>query len=222
MDRPDIRFNAVFASPIVATALPRPEALNAQLRALFLSREAEGDRYRKRRKTPTVQINIFESEFDLFHWPDPPVQELRRFCLQALTYVIQQLNGYDVETMKSMQIVPDCWFHITRFGGYISNHTHPNASWSGVYCVHPGESPPQHPDSGVLRFPDARPYANMYQDLGNAQLREPFGYGSTNYKLQAGQLILFPSYLAHEVTPFYGRDDRITVAFNCKVVHAPA
>jgi hypothetical protein len=28
-------------------------------------------------------------------------------------------------------------------------------------------------------------------------------------------MIVFPSYVFHEVAPFYGRDTRITVATNC-------
>ncbi|HEX5313999.1 MAG TPA: putative 2OG-Fe(II) oxygenase [Gammaproteobacteria bacterium] len=27
-------------------------------------------------------------------------------------------------------------------------------------------------------------------------------------------MVLFPSYMRHEVSPFWGRDERITVAFN--------
>jgi predicted 2-oxoglutarate/Fe(II)-dependent dioxygenase YbiX len=34
-------------------------------------------------------------------------------------------------------------------------------------------------------------------------------------RLVEGQVVVFPSYLFHEVTPFYGRDLRITVATNC-------
>ena len=32
---------------------------------------------------------------------------------------------------------------------------------------------------------------------------------------EEGQIVVFPSYLFHEVTPFYGKDTRITVATNC-------
>jgi uncharacterized protein (TIGR02466 family) len=213
-----------FATPIVTLQMPDAEALNRDLRALFLAREAEGERYRKRVKTPTVQINIFESEFDLFSWPEPPVQALRGFCLNAVGRTVVELNEYSSEQaqqLNQLQLMVDCWFHITRFGGYISNHTHPLCSWSGVYCVHPGEAPGEYPESGVLRFPDARPYANMYVDPGNVRLKKPYGSGSINFKLRGGQLVLFPSYLAHEVTPFFGRDERITVAFNVAFVQRP-
>lgn len=212
----DLNFSIVtaFAAPIVAGFLPNSENLNVSLGRLFLEKEAQG--LRKKNKTPTVQVNIFESEFDLFSWPDEPVQQLREFCMGALSQAVCRLNNYAAEDVRNLRIHTDCWFHITRYGGYISNHNHPMASWSGVYCVAAGERPAEHPDSGVLRFPDGRPYANMYLDPGNARLAEPFSSGSVNYKLDAGQLILFPGYLAHEVTPFYGRDERITVAFNCQ------
>ncbi len=210
-----------FATPLAVTVLPNAAALNRDLKALFLAREAEGERWRKPVATRTVQINIFESEFNLFTWADAPVQHLRAFCLGKLGELITQLNGYRPDEVAKLKLRVDCWFHITRHGGYISNHTHPMASWSGVYCVAPGERPAAHPDSGVLRFPDARPYANMYQDHGNAKLRQPYGAGSLNYKLEPGQLVLFPSYLAHEVTPFFGRDERITVAFNASLHDAP-
>lgn len=212
---PPINIKSAFASPIVESYFPNSESLNRDLRELFLAREKEGDRYRKKRKTPTLQIGIFESEFDVFSWPERCIHTLREFCMQTLTYVVAQMNHYSQSEVAALRIYPDCWFHITRYGGYIAGHNHPMASWSGVYCVHPGEYPPDQPDSGVLRFPDARPASNMYLDPGNARICDPYEFASINYKLRAGQLILFPGYLMHEVAPFFGRDERITVAFNC-------
>ena len=34
-------------------------------------------------------------------------------------------------------------------------------------------------------------------------------------RLEPGQLVLFPSWLLHDVKPFQGEGERITVAFNC-------
>jgi predicted 2-oxoglutarate/Fe(II)-dependent dioxygenase YbiX len=34
-------------------------------------------------------------------------------------------------------------------------------------------------------------------------------------RLAAGEIVVFPSYVIHEVSAFYGRDVRITVATNC-------
>ena len=58
-----------FAVPFVEAQLPQSEALNAELHALFLAREAEG---RVRNPATSMRINpgLFESEFNLFSWPD--------------------------------------------------------------------------------------------------------------------------------------------------------
>lgn len=215
MQMPRYNIHTCFSVPIVEFQHPDCEALNAELKALFLAREKEGGRYRNPVPTPTIQVEIFESEFDLFKWPEPCVQRLKQFCFNNLLMTVARLNGYSEEKLRDIVLYDDTWFHITRYGGYIAGHNHPNASWSGVYCVTPGESVPDRPDSGVLRFSDPRAGMVMYMDAGNANLQRPFGSGSMNFRLRPGQLILFPSWLMHEVGPFFGRDERITVAFNC-------
>lgn len=211
--QPNLNIIPSFATPIVETQHPDCEALNRELKELFLGLEKD-EEYRKKIKTPTLQINIFESEFDLFSWPQPCIRQLRDFCINALYLTIGRLNGYSVEELKKLELFNHCWFHVTRYGGYISGHNHPMASWSGVYCVDPGEQPEDHPDSGVLRFHEPSPAASMFMDPANAHLKAPYGSGTVNFKLKPGHLILFPSWLMHEVAPFYGNDTRITVAFN--------
>jgi predicted 2-oxoglutarate/Fe(II)-dependent dioxygenase YbiX len=74
---------------------------------------------------------------------------------------------------------------------------------------------PDHPQSGLLRFLDTRQGADAYLDPANAALHRPFAMRPLEVRLAAGQMIMFPSYVFHEVAPFYGRDVRITVATNC-------
>ena len=81
--------------------------------------------------------------------------------------------------------------------------------------VDPGTTPQDRPESGVLRFHNPHHYSNYFLDAGNARLAAPYHHGSWNVRFQPGQLVLFPSWLQHEVMPFYGDDERITVAFNC-------
>lgn len=210
---PKINVMPSFATPIVDTRMDGCGTLNRELKALFLEVEKDRER-RKKIDTPTHQVNIFESEFDLFGWPQPCIRQLRDFCLRALYLTIAQLNGYRLEELDKLEILNHCWFHVTRYGGYINGHNHPMASWSGVYCVEPGETPEEYPDSGALRFENPNPAAMMFMDPANSHLKRPFGRGSVNFRLKPGQLLLFPSWLMHQVMPFYGRDTRITVAFN--------
>jgi uncharacterized protein (TIGR02466 family) len=214
-----MNIGSAFASPIVDTLIPNTEALNAALTKLFLDWEQDTSRKRQSVPTPVIKVAVYESDFKLFENPETEVQTLARHCLQNTGYVIQQLNGYDQAEMQQLRIFSHSWYHLTRHGGYTAQHNHPMASWSGVYCVDPGDAVPDKPNNGALRFLEARTTASMYLDAGNAHWREPFGMGEIAYNLRAGQLLLFPSYLMHEVAPYYGERPRITVAFNAWVRH---
>lgn len=204
-----------FAVPLVQDLHPEAARLNPQLRQLLLAREADGLRYANPNPSLKQQAGVFESDFNLFSWPEECVQQLRAFCWTVLGRTIQELNGYGAEEMRRLQIFSHTWFHITRHGGFVINHTHPMASWSGVYCVDPGRAPVDRPESGVLRFHNPHHYSNLFLDAGNLKLKPPFHHGTWSLRFQPGQLVLFPSWLQHEVLPFYGDDERITVAFNC-------
>lgn len=204
-----------FAVPMAEAFHPDAAALNAQLKPLLLEREAMGSRHANPNPSLKQQTGVFESDFFLFSSPDPCIQQLRQFCWTALGQVIQDVNGYDAATMARLQIFSHTWFHVTRHGGFTINHIHPMASWSGVYCVDAGETPQDRPESGVLRFHSPHHYSNYFMDPGNAKFQRPYHHGTWNVRFQPGQLVLFPSWLQHEVMPFYGRDERITIAFNC-------
>ncbi len=202
-----------FATPFFEANLDNPAALNDMLKNLFIEREREGDKYRNPHMTPG-KVGLFESDFDLFRWPDEPVKELRGFCMDAIGQVIANLNGYTPADLSRLEIINHTWFHITRKGGYTTYHNHPMASWSGVYCVDPGDPPDEKSDSGILRFLDPRGMANMFLDAGNTRLQQPFKVASLNFRLTPGRFIIFPSYLYHEVAPYQGDGTRITVAIN--------
>jgi uncharacterized protein (TIGR02466 family) len=204
-----------FAVPFVETDLPNCEPLNAELKTLLLAREAEGERYRNPATSMRINPALFESQFTLFSWPDAPVQKLREFCWAALSRAIAQLSGYGADDIARLQIRSHTWFHVTRRGGWFGLHNHPMASWSGVYCVSAGEDDGTDPQSGLLHFSNPLQLANMFVDPANVRIRPPYGMSGKSFRLRPGQLVLFPSWVNHEVFPFSGNGERITIAFNC-------
>lgn len=210
-----VDINPMFAVPLGMAHHPQPQALNGELRDLFIRREQEGTRFRNPNPSLEQQPGVFESHFELFSWPEPCVQALRQFCWTALGEMLAGANGYDAREMSAIRIYSHTWYHITRKGGFVIPHTHPMASWSGVYCVDTGGDAPGHPDSGILRFHNPHFYSNTFLDAGNARLKPPYHHGFWNQRLEPGRLVLFPSWLPHDVTPFHGEGTRITVAFNC-------
>ena len=209
------QLTTAFSVPIVVTRLEDCSALNSELRRLFLEKEAEGDRYRN--PDPFVIRNkaLFESNFRLFDWPQPCVQKLRDFCLGAVYRTVRELNGYDTATLQRLHSATEAWFHITRRGGFFGAHNHPMHSWSGVYCVcHEGDDPDS--DSGKFSVINPLVMNTMYIDYGNAHMKSPYSMAPRMTRLSAGDLVLFPSWLLHEVLPYEGDDVRITVAFNVR------
>ena len=208
-----IRVSSAFAVPFGDARLAGCERLNRQLEALFIARET--DEYRNPTPSHTPQAETFESRFNLFRWPDACVQELRTFVLNSVAQTVIQASNVQPEELARLTMHNHTWYHVSRYAGSFVAHNHPLASWSAVYCVRAGERLPDRPDSGVLRFLDTRSGADSYLDAANRRLRTPFALKPREMRLEEGQVVVFPSYVFHEVTPFYGRDTRITVATNC-------
>jgi len=202
-----------FAVPFAVGRVPGCGPLNRELEALLLARE--NDQHRNPTPTHVPQLETFESRFDLFRWPEACIQELRRAMLTSVAQAVLQSSEITPEQLSRLTLHNHTWFHVSRYAGSFVAHNHPLASWSAVYCVRAGESVSEHPDSGVLRFFDTRPGADAYLDATNRRLRAPFAVRPLEFHLEEGQIVIFPSYVFHEVAPFYGRDARITVATNC-------
>lgn len=210
-----MRIGQLFAVPFAEYRLDKPEPLLSDLKRLFLDAEQQGDKYQNEVRRDTQHGALFESRFDLFRWQEAPAQALAQFCHRALASTVHESCDYSEEELGKLRFDYHAWFHVTRKGGYQGIHNHSNASWSGIFCVDPGDEVPDRPDSGRVRFHDPRAGANYYMDAGNSRLKLAFRHGGYQITHEAGKLLIFPSYVLHEVFPYMGERPRIVVAFNC-------
>jgi hypothetical protein len=95
------------------------------------------------------------------------------------------------------------WANVNSPGSRNTFHTHKEDEFSCVYYL-------QGTDTGDLRFPNP---ANL---LGDCCKTSPFTRDFL-FSPKDGDLILFPSWLPHEVEPNLSDRERINVAFNFKV-----
>ena len=103
------------------------------------------------------------------------------------------------------------WANVLCHGQYHSVHSHPNAAWSGVYYVTGNEQVAGQEFSGKLELLDPRPGVNLtYAEQSNL-------YERILLDPRAGQMVLFPSWLMHQVHPYFGEQERISIAFNVTV-----
>lgn len=118
------------------------------------------------------------------------------------------------------------WFQIANHGAAHDVHTHGNCSWSGVYVVQvdPQHVDPQHVDTGPapgngatrLYGPHFTTLGGGFADAGNTYLQQ----STLDIAPVAGQLVVFPSWLAHQAMAYTGRLDRVIVSFNASI-HSP-
>ncbi|NDG42769.1 MAG: hypothetical protein EBY28_26345, partial [Betaproteobacteria bacterium] len=113
------------------------------------------------------------------------------------------------------------WFQTSNRGAFHEVHSHGNCSWSGVYCVQV-DSPARRvthatygASNGVTRCygPHFQQLGGAHVDLGNAYLQPP----QVELEPVPGQLLLFPSWLAHQALPYEGELDRVIVSFNASI-----
>lgn len=193
-----------FGTPVAAYQWPESAELNKELRALILKVETQ--------TAGRVRSNVkgWHSETDLFKWDAGCVRVLKERA-EKLAIELTRLIAAPTGQARTFQFRSTAWANILRDGGYNSVHNHPNSLWSGVYYVDRGEPDPTPNENGKLELLDPRGGINMVyiekNVLDGRYVIEPV----------PGLMLVFPSWLKHMVHPYFGKGERISIAFNVSV-----
>lgn len=137
-------------------------------------------------------------------------QDLHRF--EEFSELVGIFNHASRAVLDAMRVtysdfqITGCWANIGGPGAAHSMHSHPNNFLSGVYYV---QTPP---GATSICFQDPRDQRNIIQP--RFEETNQFNIAVQQVAVEAGSLILFPSWLKHSVPPNKGRDDRVSVSFN--------
>jgi uncharacterized protein (TIGR02466 family) len=99
------------------------------------------------------------------------------------------------------------WANLLRGSGYHSAHIHPHSIISGTFYVEVPKG------SGAIRFEDPRlplMMASPSRRTDAVEELQPF----VTVQPRPGLLLLWESWLRHEVLPGTGRGDRLSISFN--------
>lgn len=196
-----------YPTPILVYPWPDSEALNADLHALIVAAEQAGP--------GIVRSNIggWHSTADFFGRDAACIRTLLtriERVMVELTRVFLSPSG----ASRRYRFQVEGWANLLRQGGYHNVHNHPNAHWSGVYYVSDNPQVAGRPMSGKLEFIDPRSVTSMLHaddiSIYGRQLLDP----------RAGVMVVFPSWLQHQVHPYFGDGERIAVSFNVVVAAA--
>jgi len=134
------------------------------------------------------------------------------FDKKEITYLIEEIqrhvNAFSFDIMRYQEKycaeISSLWGNLQPPGSYLYNHMHYNSVFSGVFYVNENDD---FPETTFIRgdvaslSPDVKDYT-------------PFSQGSFSCRMKKDTLVIFPSWLRHEV-PINKTDiDRFSMSFN--------
>lgn len=111
------------------------------------------------------------------------------------------------------QVVSEYWININLNEKINFPHSHPNRIFSAVYYVK------AHKECGDLVF--LNPNKVVCQNISDDCIKNYNFYNATHWKVtpHPGLLIIFPSWLEHYVMPNCSNADRVSIAFNSRMLY---
>jgi uncharacterized protein (TIGR02466 family) len=103
-------------------------------------------------------------------------------------------------TIERKPKLDSLWVNLLKMGGYHSGHIHPNSIISGTLYIEVPKG------SGAIRFEDPR----LPLMMAAPTRAETF----VTVDPRPGLLLMWESWLRHEVLPGSGRGDRLSISFN--------
>lgn len=209
----------ILATPFGVVRLPTTEARNRELTELFLTRLASsgGNLAGSPKGSPyaspaasSVGVAVMNggcrsSGDDLFDWSEPAVQELRADIFRGILAVIETVNSFPDERLRSFELEARGWVTVIGQDGCVPATNHPLTAWCAIYCVAAPAAVGTMPaavaarqDSGMLRLYESR-LGTMFQDASNSVMRMPYLSGHYGWQPVPGQLAVFPASLTHEI-----------------------
>ncbi len=209
----------LWPTPIGLHRYPAAAKHNPVLVEAFADLRAEQQRARGEQPGP-----FFASDDDLLQRVDVDGwQDFVRFIVQSLGETARKANG-EAWAGRNFELgvnFEGMWFQCSRDGAFHDVHTHGNCSWSSAYMVQIDEPEQRvaHPvygaANGVTRLysPHSTALGGAFVDIGNAYLLP----AHQDIEPIPGQLLLFPSWLAHQAMPYGGENERVIISFNASL-----
>ena len=134
---------------------------------------------------------------------DPALAELARILTR---HAAKFANECAFDLVRKPRL-DSLWVNLLKSGGHHSGHIHPHSLISGTFYV---EVPP---GAGAIRFEDPRLPLMMAAPARRKDAPEELQPFATVLP-RAGLLLMWESWLRHEVLPGTGRGERLSISFN--------
>ena len=195
-----------FETPVVVSKLKNGEALMNDLEQAIRRNKAQQSGLSR------SNIGSWHSDTDMLKWGGAAAGELADTAIK----ICKRLTVFQEAKPESFHWVVRMWANVTPQGGLNHLHSHPGNLWAAVMYLDMGEENESGDSGGAFYMEDPRfPTVAMHNTAvrmlgadGNPQQYE------IEFKLNRGDLIVFPSWLRHGVRPYTGKRERVSIAMN--------
>ena len=192
----------LFVTKLYSAELPQPELLADLARAI---RSLAADDLAGRRWSRKHRYSGYTSYASLNDLPkrDPAFGELARLLARHAAALADEA-AFELSRKPRLDSL---WVNLLKSSGHHSGHIHPHSIISGTFYVEVPKG------SGSIRFEDPRLGLMMSAPSRRKDAPDdlqPF----VTVEPRAGLLLMWESWLRHEVLPGSGRGERLSISFN--------
>lgn len=200
----------ILATPLGIATIPEAEPLNLELNALFAQRAAADT---------ALAANPLRycGRDDLLEWPDAPARRLGQHIIGAVYSLVGSVSEIGEAQLRALRLEARAWFTVVRSNGSIAAVNYPMTAWCAIYCVTAPPAVDARADSGVLRLYESR-LGTTFQDATSAVLRIPYASSHYAWRPVAGQMVIFPASLTHEIALLRAAQDLILVTARLRFI----
>ena len=196
----------IFATPIVMLDVADAATLNVELRKVIEERQ------RTHPGTQHSNLGGWQSTWDMDRWGGVPAIKLLAIGRNLANRFTTDREGKPVALTWRANI----WANVNRSGHGNEFHSHPGSFWSAVYYVDDGGISADASLGGELEFMDPRgPGPAMYAPQLAFAMPGGLSVGANEMvRPQTGRMVMFPAWVLHQVRPYRGAAERISIALN--------
>jgi uncharacterized protein (TIGR02466 family) len=201
----EVKVLRLFPTPVIVGRVDDAETINTDLEAAILARMDADAGVRR------SNVGGWHSSSNLLAWSGDAGRLLTRQAIELANAHTLDANGKAVTPAWRIE----AWANVSGPGDANVAHVHGAAYWSVVYYVRVGKGA-----GGRLVLHDPRMPALRMHAPG-LQLKDATPEQVARIEPQAGQIIMFPSWLSHGVEAWDGEGLRISIAMNLSAQAAP-
>jgi hypothetical protein len=213
----------LWPSPTLSIAHKNVKELNQGLARIILEKERAITASGNALEVAGLQSGLTTHwlEYNVLSWDYPEIAEFRQMVLNGLREYFKLVGDPDHAGFEISGI--SCWANVLRYGEYLEVHHHDPGFVSAHYQVQSGfsegeelnESQPGDSGNTVYFRPGFLDRSHGGKQAGTTSPWDSDWRIST--RPVEGKLFFFPSYLRHEVRPYMGKRERISIAMDVYV-----